>query len=544
MKIAIYSRKSKFTDKGESIQNQIEMCKDYCNKHFGQCEFIIYEDEGFSGGNIDRPQFKLMLADAKKSKFDAVVCYRLDRISRNVLDFSQTLEGLNNKNISFISINEQFDTSTPMGRAMTYIASVFAQLERETIAERIRDNMLQLAKTGRWLGGTTPTGFESTEVTYTDPSGKEKKMFKLTPIDKELDTVKLIYTKFLELKSLTKLETYCIQNNIKTKNDIDFSRFALRSILNNPVYATADKKLYDYFIENDYEIYAPESDFDGTKGIMAYNKTIQSKSGAIKTREPDEWIVAVGAHQGTINSGDWIKVQKIINRNKSKTFRKVRSSESILSGLLRCANCGSFMRPKSGRVKKNGEKAYYYMCEMKERSRRHECNMKNANGNDLDKLVIQEIKNLSATQSNLHTKINKDRANIRTSKDSITGEISILEGNIKANEESIANLVNTLSQGQNTNASKYIIDQINALDQQMAKDKKRLHELKEKVDATQAKEGSLDLMQDLLTNFTNTVDSLNVPEKRNLLRTIIEKITWDGEKADIHLFGVNTRKKL
>ncbi|OAA83275.1 hypothetical protein WY13_03603 [Clostridium ljungdahlii] len=119
MRAAIYSRKSKFTAKGESIENQIEMCKEYCNKNFDEeIEFIIYEDEGFSGGNVDRPQFQQMIKDAKNEKFDALVCYRLDRVSRNVADFSSTLELLQQHDISFISIKEQFDTSTPMGKAM------------------------------------------------------------------------------------------------------------------------------------------------------------------------------------------------------------------------------------------------------------------------------------------------------------------------------------------------------------------------------------------------------------------------------------------
>mgnify|MGYP000293821951 FL=1 len=105
-----------------------------------------------------------MLRDIKLNKPEYVVCYRLDRISRNVSDFSSLIEDLNSYNISFICIKEEFDTSKPMGKAMMYIASVFAQLERETIAERVRDNMLMLARTGRWLGGTTPTGFTSEKI--------------------------------------------------------------------------------------------------------------------------------------------------------------------------------------------------------------------------------------------------------------------------------------------------------------------------------------------------------------------------------------------
>ena len=133
MKIAaIYSRKSKITGIGESIINQIELCKQEC-RHLGIEEFRIYEDEGFSGKNIKRPEFQKMLMDAKEKQFQVLICYRLDRISRNISDFSTLINQLDSLNISFISVNEQFDTSTPMGRAMMYIASVFAQLERETI---------------------------------------------------------------------------------------------------------------------------------------------------------------------------------------------------------------------------------------------------------------------------------------------------------------------------------------------------------------------------------------------------------------------------
>ena len=151
----IYSRKSKFTGKGESIENQIELCRQYIAMHFGEDaseNVLVYEDEGFSGGNLARPQFKKMMKDSQKIAFAAIVVYRFDRISRNIGDFAKLIEDLGDRHIDFISIREQFDTSSPMGRAMMYIASVFSQLERETIAERIRDNMHELSKTGRWTG--------------------------------------------------------------------------------------------------------------------------------------------------------------------------------------------------------------------------------------------------------------------------------------------------------------------------------------------------------------------------------------------------------
>lgn len=117
MKFAIYSRKSKTTDKGESIGNQVEMCKSYINANDPgeEHEFLIYEDEGFSGKNAKRPEFLRMMQDAKKKAFQQVVVYRLDRISRNIVDFMTITEKLQSSGIGFISINERFDTTTPHG---------------------------------------------------------------------------------------------------------------------------------------------------------------------------------------------------------------------------------------------------------------------------------------------------------------------------------------------------------------------------------------------------------------------------------------------
>ena len=151
-------------------------------------------------------------------QFKAIIVYRLDRISRNVSDFSGLIEELARLDISFISIKEQFDTSTPMGRAMMYIASVFSQLERETIAERIRDNMHELAKTGRWLGGTTPTGFESEAIKSITVDGKTKKACKLKLVPEEADIVKTIFDLYVETDSLTLTEAALIKQGFKTKN--------------------------------------------------------------------------------------------------------------------------------------------------------------------------------------------------------------------------------------------------------------------------------------------------------------------------------------
>ena len=160
MRFAIYSRKSVLTGRGESIENQVELCRSYLAAHYPGVrpeEVAVYEDEGFSGKDFQRPQFRRMLEDIRRARPEALVCYRLDRVSRSVGDFADLIRRLEGWGVAFLCIREKFDTSTPMGKAMMYIASVFAQLERETIAQRVRDNMCLLAYQKRdYTGGRSP----------------------------------------------------------------------------------------------------------------------------------------------------------------------------------------------------------------------------------------------------------------------------------------------------------------------------------------------------------------------------------------------------
>ena len=304
MKIAIYSRKSKYTGKGDSIGNQIQMCKDYIETHYrnNDPEYIIYEDEGFSGGNINRPKFQKLLSDIKKEKFDILICYRLDRISRNVSDFSTTLEELQSYGVDFISIKEQFDTTTPMGRAMIYIASVFAQLERETIAERVRDNMVELAKSGKWSGGRTPLGFDSESSSYIDEEGNERKLVKLVKNDEELQLVNLIYDTYLREGSLHKTEVYFASHNIKSNRNILLEKTSLKVILNNPVYAISSPELKRWLEDDGWNVYGEP---DGKHSYLSYNKTKQvTRNGKVTkiSNDKENWIAAISNCPGIMDA--------------------------------------------------------------------------------------------------------------------------------------------------------------------------------------------------------------------------------------------------
>lgn len=536
MEIAIYSRKSKITNKGESIENQIQLCTDYALLHYPDAQFHIYEDEGFSGKNTDRPQFKQLIKDAKANKFQIIICYRLDRISRNVADFSSLIDELNDFNIGFVSIKEQFDTTTPMGRAMMYISSVFAQLERETIAERIRDNMYQLAKTGRWLGGTTPPGYTSIPIKYDN-----KTMYQLVPIEEEVTIVQMLYRKFLETQSVYAVECYCIEHDIKTRQGNAFHRSVLKKVLSNPVYVIADQVICQYLLDNGCHIYNMPTQFNQKDGLAVYNKTEQKKTSKIP-REMSEWIVAIGAHPGIINSNDWIQTQTILKRNEKKsTWRRVKSTTSLLSGILRCANCGDYMRPKGSRTLKDGSQAFYYMCELKEKSHGTKCNVKNIQGHKLDTLVSDEIIRLG-NQGQLKEKIRSHKVTVQQQEEININQLQNIEEQIQTLEQEVNSLAQNFRKELSDFTAKLLSQQLDALGEQLAALQAKQTVLQSNLQTTQANSQSLDIMNQLLQQYTLSGD-LPTVERRNLLRTIIDKVTWDGENIDIQLFNFDTGKK-
>ena len=224
---------------------------------------------------------------AEAGRFRMLIVYRLDRISRSIGDFTALIERLVHLNVAFVSIREQFDTSTPMGRAMMYIASVFSQLERETIAERIRDNLHELAKTGRWLGGITPTGFASEAVQAVTVDGRTKRACRLRLLPEEAGTVKAMYSLFARLGSLTAVVKGLQERGLATKNGNAFTRHAVRDILHNPVYARADADMLAWLRNAGAELSAAQEEFDGKHGVLAYHRTDQSRGRTAVALPPE-----------------------------------------------------------------------------------------------------------------------------------------------------------------------------------------------------------------------------------------------------------------
>jgi DNA invertase Pin-like site-specific DNA recombinase len=236
---AIYTRKS--SEEGleqafNSLHAQREACEAFIRSQQGEGWRVVetaYDDGGLSGGTMDRPALRRLLADIGERRIDTVVVYKVDRLTRSLMDFSKMVELFDRHEVSFVAVTQQFNTTTSMGRLTLNILLSFAQFEREVTGERIRDKIGASKKKGMWMGGVTPLGYEI-------------KHRKLVIDPTEAETVRLIYRRYMELGSVrelrNELDTKGIRSKVRTYQDgskaggCRFARGSLYALLSNPIY--------------------------------------------------------------------------------------------------------------------------------------------------------------------------------------------------------------------------------------------------------------------------------------------------------------------
>ena len=433
---------------------------------------------------------------------------------------------------------------------MMYIASVFAQLEREVIAERIRDNMIELAKTGRWLGGPTPTGYGSKRIEMVDVyeegeynilEKKKKTASMLVPVEEEMKLIEEIGYKFLELKSLNKLKSYFLQNNICSRNNLDYSVSTLRRILVNPVYAPNDLDVLEFFKRKGVKIYAEgdRAKFDGKYGLMGYGKRDGKKDTDVK-----DWIVSVGFHPPAFKKGIvWVRIQDLLEKNKEKRYRADCKHDFLFSGLLRCSECGSYMRPKVS----EGER-FYYTCELKEKSRGSRCQGKNISGLALDRLMVQKLEEIFVPSSEIY----KELSQMAIKKERIDSEEreEELKKKLKNIAESIKNLIDKLKY-MDVEVVEFINEELKKLKQekkQIEDELLHLQQGKQNEISFQSEESkTASLILDIMDNCLKTFEYLDIKSKKDILRILIEDMRGNGQNVDVKILNTkinNTDKRL
>lgn len=327
--IAIYVRQSLDKKDSLSIDIQIEFCKKEVSAD-KLSDIKIYTDKGFSGKNTNRPAFSELKSDIEAGKIEKLIVYRLDRISRSITDFANIIDFLKEHKVDFISANEKFDTSAPIGKAMLYIIMIFAQLERETIAERIKDNYYSRGKQGIWLGGPAPLGFDIVNKIINN------KKASILEKNEEIKIVKEIFKSYAE----TNKSLGSIAKDLSKKYGGMWSNVKISRILHNPIYVKADADIYLYYKNKNIILANELEEFKGDKGCMLYGKR---NRGANKYNLESENVLAIAKHKGVIDSNTFLTCQYKLSKNK-QIKNTGKGKYSFLTGILKCGYCGYGMR--------------------------------------------------------------------------------------------------------------------------------------------------------------------------------------------------------
>ena len=325
---AIYTRQSVEKIDSISIESQLEYCKYETRGN----PYKQYTDKGYSGKNTNRPAFEEMLADMEQGKISRVIVYKLDRISRSILDFANMMEAFQKYNVEFVSSTEKFDTSTPIGRAMLNICIVFAQLERETIQKRVTDAYYSRCKKGLYMGGRIPYGFAKMDTVI-----NRIKTSMYISVPEESEQIKLMYSLYANSEnSLGDIVTYFNENGIKHMRGGMWSTARISDMLRNPVYVKADADVYEFFRSQGANVINPVSDFTGYNACYLYKGTISTTRKQCDLTDKE---IVLAPHQGIVSSQDWIqcRIRCLNNRQSTKTCKP---KNSWLVGKVKCGKCG------------------------------------------------------------------------------------------------------------------------------------------------------------------------------------------------------------
>lgn len=351
VRCAIYTRKS--TEEGldqdfNSLDAQRESAESYIKSqaHDGWTALADrYDDGGFTGGNMDRPALARLMADIEAGKVDCVLVYKVDRLSRSLLDFARMMETFDKRQVSFVSVTQQFNTATSMGRLILNVLLSFAQFERELISERTRDKIAAARRKGKWSGGPPILGYDI------DPRGP-----KLVVNEQEAAQVLAIFELYLECESLLEaaeeLERRgCVGKQWTTRKGQvrggkPFHKGNLHNLLTNVVYA----------------------------GKIKYKAEVHQ-----------------GEQEAIVSPELWDEVQTRLRRNGRQGGAAVRNkSGAILKGLLRCTSCACAMTPTY--AAKDGKKRYrYYLCTGAQRRGWRSCPSKSVPAEEIERLIVAQL---------------------------------------------------------------------------------------------------------------------------------------------------------
>lgn len=367
-KAALYIRVStQYQIDKDSLPVQREELINYAKYALGIDKYEVFEDAGYSAKNTDRPSFQQMMARLRTGEFTHLCVWKIDRISRNLLDFAEMYSEMKKLGITFVSKNEQFDTSNAMGEAMLKIILVFAELERNMTSERVTAVMLSRAANGQWNGGRVPYGYDYDKDTTT-----------FTINESEAAVINLIYDTYEANQSLLFVARTLNEKGILPRSGSPWNPTTISTMLKNPFYT----------------------------GVYRYNYHDETKSNGNTSnkhlKKKDDWVLVEEHHPAIISPERQQRVLDILESNRRsnrKSAKKyVRKNIHIFAGLLYCGYCGSQMQSTIDRERADGYRPSIYACSRKRRY--DDCENKYISDIVVAPFVLNYIANILKAQNN------------------------------------------------------------------------------------------------------------------------------------------------
>jgi len=440
---------------------------------------------------MERPALKRLFEDLEAGRIDCVVVYKVDRLSRSLMDFARMMEAFEKHQVSFVSVTQQFNTTHSMGRLTLNILLSFAQFEREIISERTRDKIAAARRKGKWSGGMPVLGYD------VDPRGS-----KLVVNAEETERVRAIFDEYIQRASLIRTAQALNERGWRTKRwttrkgrergGQPFDKTSLFRLLSNVVYCG-------------------------------------------KVRYKDE--VHPGEHEAIIDEDIWTRVQQMLRANGRTGGMHVRNKYgALLKGLLHCRPCARAMMHTY--TAKGNRRYRYYVCYTAQKQGWHACPSKSVPAEQLERFVVEQIRAVGKDPAVMELALDQARAQALEETAALEGDATITEreiGRIHAEITKIATDAAT-----NGHAAARLAE----LHEMLRDAERRLSELRDQVERARRGMVTKAEVDSALEAFTPLWDALSPREQARVLRLLIQRVDYDGANGKVavtfHANGIRT----
>jgi site-specific DNA recombinase len=491
VRCAVYTRKS--TEEGldqefNSLDAQREAGEAFVASQRAEgwtCLPDRYDDGGFTGGNMDRPALRRLLVDIEAGKIDCVVVYKVDRLSRSLLDFARMMQVFDNQRVSFVSVTQQFNTATSMGRLILNVLLSFAQFEREIISERTRDKMAATRRKGKWSGGLPVLGFDI------DPQG-----YRLILNEDEAVQVRAIFALYLEHQALLPVVQELQRRGWTNKRwttragrqcgGQPFSKTSLQRLLTNVVYA----------------------------GKVRYKEEVHD-----------------GEQPALIDAATFQRVQSMLLRNGRTGGAPVRNQfGAILKGLLRCVPCGCSMTP--AHTTKGAKRYRYYTCVNAQKSGWHVCPSKSIPAAEIEALVIEQIRCIGRDPALLHETLTQAQQQEDSRLAELDAERRVLERDLTRWHAAMQSLSGQVG---GADGDRSVISRLADLQERIDMAERRLAGVREQVQEVRRQMIDEEEARQALATFDPVWVLLTPLEQGRLVSLLVQKVNYDGGTGKVSI---------